>query len=41
MVVKVFKATMTSVVVGSSFASVSAICAPSTFETKCVRGPSA
>ena len=33
MVVKVFDATMTSVRAGSSLASVSAICAPSTFET--------
>ncbi len=40
MVVKVFEATMTSVVAGSSPASVSAISAPSTFDTKCVRGPS-
>ena len=39
-VVKVFDATMTSVVAGSSPRSVSARCAPSTFETKCTRGPS-
>jgi hypothetical protein len=40
MVVKVFDATITSVVAGSSFDSVSWICAPSTFETKWTRGPS-
>ena len=40
MVVKVLEATMTSVVVGSSPFSVSAMSAPSTFETKCTRGPS-
>ena len=39
-VVKVFDATVKSVVAGWSDRSVSARCAPSTFDTKCVRGPS-
>ena len=39
-VVKVFDATVNSVVAGCSVRSVSARCAPSTFDTKCVRGPS-
>jgi chaperone required for assembly of F1-ATPase len=39
-VVKVFEATMISVVAGSSPFSVSAIWAPSTLETKWQRGPS-
>ncbi len=39
-VVKVFDATMTSVVEGSRPRSVSWIWAPSTFETKWQRGPS-
>ena len=41
MVVKVFDATITSVVAGFKPLSVSWICAPSTFETKWQRGPSA
>ena len=40
-VVKVFEATITSVVSGSSPESTSCACAPSTFEMKCSRGPSA
>ncbi|OIQ63316.1 hypothetical protein GALL_551430 [mine drainage metagenome] len=40
-VVKVFEATMTSVVSGFSKRRVSWICAPSTLETKWQRGPSA
>ncbi len=40
MVVKVLEATITSVVAGSSPFSVSAMSAPSTLLTKCVRGPS-
>ena len=40
MVVKVLEATMTKVVRASSPLSVSAICAPSTFDTKWQRGPS-
>ena len=39
-VVKVFDAIVNSVVAGCSERSVSARCAPSTFDTKCVRGPS-
>ena len=39
-VVKVLEAIRKSVRRGSSPFSVSARCAPSTFETKCVRGPS-
>ena len=39
-VVNVFDATVKSVVAGWSDRSVSARCAPSTFDTKCVRGPS-
>ncbi len=40
MVVKVFDATTISVVSGFSGARTSWTCAPSTFETKCARGPS-
>ena len=40
MVVKVLEATITSVRAGSSPLSVSATCAPSTFDTKWQRGPS-
>ncbi len=40
MVVKVLDAMMKRVRFGSSPFSVSAMCAPSTFETKCARGPS-
>ena len=40
MVVKVLEAISTSVVAGSSPRKVSAAWAPSTFEMKCVRGPS-
>ena len=40
MVVKVFEATMISVRCGSNPSSTSWMCAPSTFETKCDRGPS-
>ena len=39
-VVKVFEAMTNSVVAASRLFSVSAIWAPSTFDTKCVRGPS-
>ena len=40
MVVKVLEATITSVRAGSSPRKVSAMSAPSTFDTKCSRGPS-
>ena len=40
MVVKLFEATITNVVAGSSVARQSVASAPSTFEMKCSRGPS-